>query len=187
MVQVLRHAEQKVSAARQEQVKGIAKARMEAEAEIAKVKRETKAELGAKHKAVVAQLEQTLQAKNEELKKAIQLVGKEKLTDLKSILCTSCHVPVVDDEEEGVRGFFFFRTSVLGMYRIWHNGYRYLSTVLRSRAIFPWLRLQTFFCSIPAPAPGKKFRFALHLQKLGLQLQKKTDFDTKHLKNINFK
>ena len=107
MVQVLRHAEQKVAAARLDQEKGVAKARMEAQVEIAKVKRETEAELEAKHRDQVSQLEQELQAKNEELKKAIQLVGKEKLTDLKSILCTSCHVPVVDDEAEGVRGFFF--------------------------------------------------------------------------------
>ena len=104
MVQVLRHAEQKVAAARLDQEKGVAKARMEAQVEIAKVKRETEAELEAKHRDQVSQLEQELQAKNEELKKAIQLVGKGPINLTR--LCTSCHV--VDYKAGGVRGFFFF-------------------------------------------------------------------------------
>ena len=62
--------------------------------------------------------------------------------------------------------------------------------VLRSRAIFPRLRLggSRYFFSAPAPTLGKKFRLWLHPKRLGsdrLRLQK-TDFYTKLLKNLNF-
>ena len=53
---------------------------------------------------------------------------------------------------------------------------------LRSRGIFPRLRLQIFFLAL---APGKKNSAPARPLKARLRLQK-NNFDTKYLKNLNF-
>ena len=54
--------------------------------------------------------------------------------------------------------------------------------MLRSRETFFLGSGSRYFFS--APVPGKKFQLQLHLYKIG-SASKKTDFDTKHLKNLN--